>query len=251
MPELPEGFFWRGDILAYRAMVAQVPNGGRIAELGCYKGRSLCSIADLIVSKNLTVEAVDTWHYASDAMDEFSRNVEAFGLKRYLRYSPMRSVDAAKSMPGNLDLVFIDTPHDYDSVIADLRAWLPKVKPGGIIAGHDYCGKWPGVARALHEMFGDLDFSANVDEESYCVCWMKRVGLNAAPANAIPSVLCLNEPMANVMYTNSGDAPTCRDCGKISSDVKLAPDPYAHEINDDSTPVWMCSDCRYNSSHEI
>ncbi len=178
MPELPEGYFYPGDILAYRAMVAQVPNGGRIAELGCYKGRSLCSIADLIVSKNLTVEAVDTWHYAPDAMEEFSHNVEAFGLKHYIRYSPMRSVDAANSMPGNLDLVFIDTPHDYPTIIADLRAWLPKVKPGGIIAGHDACAKWPSVCRALIEVFGEQDFSCNVDEISYCCCWMKRVGLN-------------------------------------------------------------------------
>lgn len=38
----------------------------------------------------------------------------------------------------SLDLVFIDGAHDYESVMADLRAWLPKVKPDGIISGHDF-----------------------------------------------------------------------------------------------------------------
>lgn len=36
------------------------------------------------------------------------------------------------------DLVFLDGAHEYEAVLADLRAWIPKVCDGGIIAGHDY-----------------------------------------------------------------------------------------------------------------
>ncbi len=188
-PELPDGYFYPGDILAYRALVAQVPDGGRIAELGCYKGRSLCSIVAECKRRGIKVFGVDTWHYAEDAWVEFIENVEkcgvtARGLDADVVSYRMTSFAASLQFENaSLDLVFIDTPHDYPTVIADLRAWLPKVKPGGIIAGHDYCPQHPGVAKALDEMFGQMDLRACVNETDYSVCWMKRVGLNAIGGN--------------------------------------------------------------------
>ena len=48
----------------------------------------------------------------------------------------------------------IDANHDYDAVVADLRAWRPKVKPGGVLAGHNYDAQWPDVVRAVDELTG-------------------------------------------------------------------------------------------------
>jgi len=49
------------------------------------------------------------------------------------------SLKAVKKFEDNsLDFVFIDAAHDYDSVTKDLKAWSKKVKPGGLVAGHDY-----------------------------------------------------------------------------------------------------------------
>jgi hypothetical protein len=49
------------------------------------------------------------------------------------------SVEAAKQFEdGYFDFVYIDANHNYDSVTADLEAWYPKVRKGGMIAGHDY-----------------------------------------------------------------------------------------------------------------
>lgn len=51
----------------------------------------------------------------------------------------MSSVGAAKQFENNtLDFVYIDADHRYDVVVEDLRAWWPKVRPGGVFAGHDY-----------------------------------------------------------------------------------------------------------------
>lgn len=46
---------------------------------------------------------------------------------------------------GELDCVFIDANHAYEAVMADLRAWEPKVHSGGIVAGHDFYNdtNWP------------------------------------------------------------------------------------------------------------
>lgn len=38
----------------------------------------------------------------------------------------------------SLDYVYIDGNHAYDYVKLDLETWYPKLKKGGILAGHDY-----------------------------------------------------------------------------------------------------------------
>ena len=49
-----------------------------------------------------------------------------------------KSVDAAKTVPDELDLVYIDGNHDYKHVRQDILAWYPKIKKGGVLSGHDY-----------------------------------------------------------------------------------------------------------------
>jgi hypothetical protein len=50
----------------------------------------------------------------------------------------------------SLDLVFIDASHLYEDVRDDIRAWRPKVRAGGVLAGHDL--HFPGVRRAVDEL---------------------------------------------------------------------------------------------------
>lgn len=66
------------------------------------------------------------------------------------------SAEAAKKFSDHsLDFVYIDAAHDYDSVKRDILAWLPKVRHGGILAGHDYLYYGtPDVKRAVDEIFG-------------------------------------------------------------------------------------------------
>lgn len=55
---------------------------------------------------------------------------------------------------GSLDFIFIDAGHSYAAVAADIRAWAPKVKPGGWVGGHDYHPNHPGVIQAVDEAYG-------------------------------------------------------------------------------------------------
>lgn len=62
--------------------------------------------------------------------------------------------DASNLMDESIDLVFIDAQHAYEYVKQDLDAWFPKIKKGGIIAGHDYNFRWrEHVMKALNERF--------------------------------------------------------------------------------------------------
>ena len=50
----------------------------------------------------------------------------------------MTSVEASKLYENeSLDFVFIDACHEYSCVKEDIIAWYPKIKKGGVLAGHD------------------------------------------------------------------------------------------------------------------
>jgi hypothetical protein len=65
------------------------------------------------------------------------------------------------------DVVFIDMEHTYNAVKNDIELWLPKVKVGGYLAGHDYVKGWGGVIKAVDEKFGN---KITVDQN----CWIYR-----------------------------------------------------------------------------
>ena len=67
----------------------------------------------------------------------------------------LSSTEAAEKIKdGTLDYVFIDAEHNYESAMNDIKTWLPKVKSGGIISGHNYGDNtYNGVTRAVNECF--------------------------------------------------------------------------------------------------
>jgi hypothetical protein len=70
------------------------------------------------------------------------------------KYKILRGLSTAmaKTIPDeSLDFVYIDSDHSYEGVLKDLKAWTPKVKKGGVIAGHDYLNPAYGVYQAVQE----------------------------------------------------------------------------------------------------
>jgi hypothetical protein len=62
------------------------------------------------------------------------------------------SLAAAKQFEdASLDFVYLDACHEEASVAADIKAWLPKVKVGGVLCGHDFTREWFSVVRAVLE----------------------------------------------------------------------------------------------------
>lgn len=98
---------------------------------------------------------------------EYLRRTVPFGNR--VRTIRSRSPGAATLVEdGSLDFVFIDADHRLARVIADIRAWRPKLRTGGILSGHDYGDVYPGVKMAVdREVPG-----AQVSEET-SVWWVR------------------------------------------------------------------------------
>lgn len=123
------------------------------AEIGVDKGGFSAHL--LGKSQLKTLYCIDTWQddFGSDhkpgyydakgdnRYNEAIANLKEFGD----RAIPMRGIGVdmanqfAHEHPGEqIDFCYIDGDHTYEGVYADIRAWLPKLRIGGIIAGHDY-----------------------------------------------------------------------------------------------------------------
>jgi hypothetical protein len=85
------------------------------------------------------------------------RNIIDCGLADAIQLVISDSVSAAALFADeSLDWVHIDARHDYASVVADIRAWAPKVAPCGWLSGDDYQAEWwPGVVRAVSDTLPD------------------------------------------------------------------------------------------------
>merc|ERR1712129_463218 len=63
-----------------------------------------------------------------------------------------RSTEVAGNWTGGtVDLIFIDAEHDTQSCSEDIRAWMPLLRSGGILAGDDYMAGG-GVQAAVHAL---------------------------------------------------------------------------------------------------
>lgn len=66
----------------------------------------------------------------------------------------------ASEVLGNIDVVYIDAEHTYDSVKSDIAKWYPKISSGGALCGHDYSPSiWPGVVQAVDEFCAANDYT--------------------------------------------------------------------------------------------
>jgi predicted O-methyltransferase YrrM len=79
----------------------------------------------------------DKWVDDDKLFEKFLENTER--VKHIITPVRTDSVSASKNYQDNsLDFVFIDGDHSYEACKADILAWLPKMKNGSILAGHDY-----------------------------------------------------------------------------------------------------------------
>ena len=190
-PDLEEAFLGN-DIIALRGLVNLVAKEQMtIVEVGSWKGMSTSVLAKAASEHNGKVFAIDHWEGDEttwcgeiakqyDVYSIFRKNMELLGLWKVVHPMITNSKTASQVFAnGVADLVFLDANHRYEYITEDIELWLPKLKTGGILCGHDcegYYSKYPkkmqrtidenltedyvkgvhpGVVRALYEHFND------------------------------------------------------------------------------------------------
>lgn len=110
------------------------------AEIGVAEGRNAIDMLAAVPSLHLT--CVDPWRgygrYSQELCDRRYELATKNLAGRNVTIMRMTSLEASQQVEnGSLDFVYIDGDHRFDAVMMDIILWAPKVRRGGIIAGHD------------------------------------------------------------------------------------------------------------------
>jgi len=151
----------------YDEALGRVRGPAVFVEIGCWRGRSAAYMGTEIKRrlKPVTFYAVDTWKgteghehqgevkkLGGDMFPTFWQNMIHCGVTDHIHPLQKPSVAAAQAFADNsCDFVFVDGDHSYEGCLADIRAWRPKLKTAGVMAGHDVDRE--GVRRAVEKEF--------------------------------------------------------------------------------------------------
>jgi hypothetical protein len=137
------------------------------AEIGVQKG--IFSEKILSTWKGEMLFSIDIWeNYQNytDIANVSQEQQEKLFLEASARLSSYKnsfiirqySLEASSLFENNsLDFVYIDANHKYEFVSEDIISWYPKIRPGGLISGHDYLNGYIegsgefGVKKAVDE----------------------------------------------------------------------------------------------------
>ena len=158
---------------------------GAGAEIGCAFGGHARSF--LSIWRGKTLYMVDMWR--NQPATVYRERTEGIDYERWfqecselaksdprVRIIRADSAVAAAQVPDNsLDFVYIDANHAYGPVLADMDAWWPKVKPGGVFGGDDYGNdtnwpNWAEVKRAVDRWMVEHKLTFVVDRRPNWWC---------------------------------------------------------------------------------
>jgi glycosyltransferase involved in cell wall biosynthesis/predicted O-methyltransferase YrrM len=131
---------------------------------------------------DLSLICVDSWapyyHFTDQSVHDRYYDQAMERLHEYrVKFKRMTSLEAAQQVEdGSLDFVYIDADHRFDGVMLDLILWSQKVRPGGMVCGHDYYRfRNSGVVQAvdLYTQMHQIDPWFLTDEKEASFFWAK------------------------------------------------------------------------------
>ena len=151
-------------------------------EIGSWTGNSAVLIGTIVKRVLGKLYSID-WYLGGKAEEHlketaeiidvrkvFLDNINFFNLNDTVEQLPITSEEACKNFENDyLDFIFIDGDHSYEMVKKDINYWLPKLKKGKIIAGHDYYNDdYTGVKKAVDESFSNAKHLKEI-------WWIKKI----------------------------------------------------------------------------
>ena len=153
-------------------------------KIGAEIGVDKAGFSNHILSKTKieTYYCIDTWqddfgsdckpeYFDKDGNKRFNEALNALNaLKSYgsrVVMMRMTGMEASTKIPNeSLDFIYIDGDHSLEGIYTDIKAWLPKLKIGGLIGGHDYKD---GPKSGINDNFGrQLDYKVKTVVDYYC-----------------------------------------------------------------------------------
>lgn len=156
-----------------KRMIQKLPRDQIGVELGVWKGDHAKLLWDHATPISLLL--VDTWKVKDETIqhgafehvgrirqemfDQMYENVKKrFANNSWIKVLRMDTVEASKGIytgfgHSAVDWVYVDADHTYEGCYRDMEAWWPKIRPGGVMFGDDYClGYWwkDGVIKAVN-----------------------------------------------------------------------------------------------------
>lgn len=162
-----EGWFSPDQVARVAARAADVPSGGRIVEIGSFRGRSMIAIARS-APEGTEIVAIDPHAgndrgpqeiegFAEEAAEDsqvFLANLDRAGVRDRVTYVRKFSHDAHGDVTGDIDLLHIDGAHRFGPARSDIRAWGARVAPGGTMLIHDAFSSIGVTAAIAVELLG-------------------------------------------------------------------------------------------------
>jgi hypothetical protein len=146
-----DGFYDFEDI--YQKFVDECPDGGKLLEIGVFKGASIIGLAQLVKEsgKNIEIWGVDDWQN-NHIYNTFFANTIQQGVTHMIKPVRAPSGIAYIGFPANIFFAaFIDADHRFSAVVEDVTHYLPKVTK--YLAGHDI--HLPSVKLGLSKTIGN------------------------------------------------------------------------------------------------
>lgn len=175
--------WWRAHMALPDIVAHHIPQPTSGVEVGVACGSMTVWLLRLLPSLSMTsvdpFAAYDPNDGLTELMTHHGDNLHRFVSARLENEFPTRSrllrlpsLEAASLVAdASQDFVFIDADHRYEAVRDDIAAWLPKIRPGGLICGHDFGNGFPGVERAVAEQLAGRQVAVHRGS----TIWLSRV----------------------------------------------------------------------------
>ena len=172
---------WFNYAESYDQIVHEIPDDGKIVEIGSFLGRSTHYLATSLMNankENVKIYCVDTFEGSSehvnlklpkDFFSIFKENLKFFIGREMVIPCQGRSDSEDilnKFEDRSIDYIMVDGAHEHEPVLDDIENWWPKLKSDGVMLGDDF--DLESVSEAVRQMMTKLNtkgFSVNGSRE--------------------------------------------------------------------------------------
>jgi predicted O-methyltransferase YrrM len=154
--ELAASFAWNSEpsVSEFLGELAAQLRAQHVVELGCYVGWTSAHLALALQNSGGRLWCVDADARFLAAAERNLTRLQLAGAATFLQGFSLDAEILAR-LPTEIDLVFIDTSHEYQPTLDEIAAYAPRLAPGGCIVLHDTISQ-DGCRRALRDRWAEF-----------------------------------------------------------------------------------------------